>query len=65
MQGADAVVVLTEWNAFRALSAQRIRDLLRTPVLVDLRNIYNPQEMRDAGLTYVGVGRGKSANPHL
>jgi UDPglucose 6-dehydrogenase len=59
MKGADAAVILTEWNEFRALDLVRVRSLLRQPVLVDLRNIYNPEEMKAAGFTYVSVGRGK------
>ena len=54
---ADAVVLVTEWDAFRALDLGRIRQLARTPLLVDLRNIYNPEEVRAAGFTYVSVGR--------
>jgi UDPglucose 6-dehydrogenase len=57
MTGADAVVLLTEWNEFRALDPHRIRALLRTPVVVDLRNVYNPADMRAAGLHYSSVGR--------
>ncbi|MDD5586558.1 MAG: UDP-glucose/GDP-mannose dehydrogenase family protein [Alphaproteobacteria bacterium] len=57
MEGADAAVILTEWNEFRALDLKRARSLLRQPVLVDLRNIYNPDEMKAAGFTYVSVGR--------
>lgn len=56
--GADAVVIVTEWDAFRALDLRRIRELARTPLLVDLRNIYGPEEVRAAGFTYVSVGRG-------
>jgi UDPglucose 6-dehydrogenase len=55
--GADAVVIVTEWDAFRALDLRRIRDLARTPLLVDLRNIYGPEEVRAAGFTYVSIGR--------
>jgi UDPglucose 6-dehydrogenase len=57
VEGADAVALVTEWDAFRALDLARIKDLLRTPVLVDLRNIYDPAEVRAAGYTYVSVGR--------
>jgi UDPglucose 6-dehydrogenase len=58
MQGADAVTILTEWNEFRALDVARMRELLRAPVMIDLRNIYKPEDMRAAGFTYVSVGRG-------
>ena len=55
--GADALAILTEWNEFRALDFTRIRALLKTPVLVDLRNIYDPLEMARAGFDYISVGR--------
>jgi UDPglucose 6-dehydrogenase len=57
MTGADALLLLTEWNEFRALDPQRIKSLLRTPVVIDLRNVYNPADMRAAGLHYSSVGR--------
>ena len=56
-QGADALVIVTEWDAFRALDLPRIKTLLNTPLLIDLRNIYPAQEARNAGLTLVGVGK--------
>jgi UDPglucose 6-dehydrogenase len=52
------VVIVTEWDAFRALDLRRIRELAKTPLLVDLRNIYGPEEVRAAGFTYVSIGRG-------
>src|SRR6185503_1466361 len=55
--GADALVFVTEWNQFRALDMERIRALMRTPRIVDLRNIYEPADMREMGFEYVGVGR--------
>jgi UDPglucose 6-dehydrogenase len=57
MQGADALVLVTEWNEFRALDLPRVKGLLRAPVVVDLRNIYKSDEMTAAGLTYFSVGR--------
>jgi len=57
MAGADALVLLTEWNAFRALDLVRVRSLLAHPLVIDLRNIYHPSEMAAAGLSYVSVGR--------
>ncbi len=57
MTGADALVILTEWNEFRAFDLERARSLLRTPLVVDLRNIYEPAEMAAAGLRYVSIGR--------
>jgi UDPglucose 6-dehydrogenase len=55
--GADALAIVTEWNAYRALDLTRVRNLMKTPVFVDLRNIYTPAEVRNAGLAYHGVGR--------
>ncbi len=55
--GADAVALITEWNAFRALDLARVKKLLKSPVFVDLRNVYRPAEIEAAGLTYTGVGR--------
>ncbi|HEX3536359.1 MAG TPA: UDP binding domain-containing protein, partial [Stellaceae bacterium] len=63
MDGADALVLITEWNAFRALDLGRVKQLLRTPVVIDLRNIYKPEEMLAAGLTYHSIGRA-SAPPN-
>jgi UDPglucose 6-dehydrogenase len=56
-EGADALVIATEWNAFRALNLQRVRKLLRRPIVVDLRNVYDPQRMRAEGFAYTSVGR--------
>lgn len=55
--GADVLVFMTEWNQFRALDMQRIRQLMRTPKIADLRNIYEPDSMRELGFDYRGVGR--------
>jgi UDPglucose 6-dehydrogenase len=55
--GADALVLVTEWNQFRALDMKRIRDLMKTPKVADLRNIYEPDDMRELGFEYVGIGR--------
>jgi UDPglucose 6-dehydrogenase len=57
-EGADFLVLATEWNAFRALDLPRLSRLLKTPTFVDLRNVYDPKEMKAAGWKYVGVGRG-------
>lgn len=54
---ADALVFMTEWNQFRALNMSRIRDLMRSPKIADLRNIYEPSHMRELGFDYIGVGR--------
>ena len=55
--GADAAVIATEWNQFRALELERLRQLLARPLLVDLRNLYDPARVAAAGLRYVSVGR--------
>uniref|UniRef100_UPI002811273B UDP binding domain-containing protein n=1 Tax=Phenylobacterium sp. TaxID=1871053 RepID=UPI002811273B len=56
-EGADALVIITEWDQFRALDLDRIKLLMRRPVLVDLRNIYKPDDMKARGFAYVSVGR--------
>jgi UDPglucose 6-dehydrogenase len=61
LEGADGVVILTEWNEFRALDMARIKSLLRRPLMVDLRNIYRPAQMAADGFTYVSVGRARVA----
>jgi UDPglucose 6-dehydrogenase len=57
LDGADGVVILTEWNEFRALDLGRVKSLLKRPLMVDLRNIYRPETMKDAGFEYFSVGR--------
>ncbi|WP_277348082.1 UDP binding domain-containing protein, partial [Pseudopontixanthobacter vadosimaris] len=57
IEGADAIVLATEWDAFRALDLDRVKGLVRSPVMVDLRNIYSPEALRAAGFTYHSVGR--------
>ncbi len=59
--GADAVALLTEWDEFRALDLGRIKAALATPILVDLRNIYPPEDARREGFNYTSVGRPQSA----
>lgn len=56
-EDADAVVLITEWNQYRALDLERIKKIMKEPVFIDLRNVYNPQHMRKIGFDYVGVGR--------
>jgi UDPglucose 6-dehydrogenase len=56
-RGADALVVVTEWNEFRLLDLARLRRAMRRPVLVDGRNIYDPAEMHELGFVYRGIGR--------
>ncbi|MDH3777123.1 MAG: UDP-glucose/GDP-mannose dehydrogenase family protein, partial [Desulfobulbaceae bacterium] len=55
--GADALVLMTEWNQYRALDLERIRSLMRKAVFVDLRNVYEPEGLKELGFTYFGVGR--------
>src|SRR5580765_4671072 len=55
--GADVLVIITEWNQFRALDMERVKQLLKAPKIADLRNIYEPEDMREMGFEYVGVGR--------
>jgi UDPglucose 6-dehydrogenase len=56
-EGADALVIITEWDQFRALDLGRIKGLMKRPVMVDLRNIYKPEDMRARGFAYTSVGR--------
>ena len=57
LDGADGVVILTEWNEFRALDLPRVKAALKQPLMVDLRNIYRPAQMAEAGFRYISVGR--------
>ena len=57
IEGADALAIVTEWDEFRALDLARVKSLLASPVLVDLRNIYIPDEVRAAGFDYTSIGR--------
>lgn len=54
---SDALVILTEWNQFRNLDIDKIRDLLKRPILIDMKNIYDPKKIKAAGIRYTGVGR--------
>ena len=56
-EGASALVLATEWNQFRSLDLDRLKRLLSRPLIVDLRNIYEPEAMREKGFDYVCVGR--------
>jgi UDPglucose 6-dehydrogenase len=56
-EGADALVIVTEWDAFRALDLARVKTALKAPVVVDLRNIYRPEDMRRRGFAYSSIGR--------
>lgn len=57
IEGADATVIVTEWDAFRALDLDRVKAIAKAPVLVDLRNVYDPAEVRAKGFAYTSVGR--------
>ena len=59
-KGADALAVVTEWNQFRQLDLARVKRLMRRPAIVDCRNIYDPQTVREMGFRYQGVGRGEA-----
>ncbi len=60
-EGADAVLLVTEWNEFRLLNLDRLKEVMRQPVMVDLRNVYRPAEMVAAGFAYSCIGRGGAA----
>jgi len=62
---ADAVVLLTEWNQYRALDFNRMKDEMRNPVFIDLRNVYEPRKIQAMGYAYVGNGRGESDGERL
>ena len=57
IRDADVLVIVTEWNQFRALDMDKVKQLLKSPKIADLRNIYEPADMRELGFEYVGVGR--------
>jgi UDPglucose 6-dehydrogenase len=57
LAGADCAVIITEWDEFRALDLDRVHDTMRRPLMVDLRNVYKPEELRPRGFTYVSIGR--------
>ena len=59
MGDADALAILTEWNEFRALDLDKVRGLMKAPVMIDLRNIYNPDDMAEAGFDYTCIGKSK------
>jgi len=62
MEGAGAVVIITEWNEFRLLDLERVKSLLQRPLLIDLRNIYDPSEMIAAGFAYYSIGRPEDSD---
>ena len=58
IENTDAIVIITEWNEFRALDLKKIKNSLNSPIIIDLRNIYKYDSMREAGIKYISVGRG-------
>ena len=62
LKGADAAVIVTEWDEFRALDLGRVAAAMATPILVDLRNIYSHTDVTEYGFSYFGVGRPKSVS---
>jgi UDPglucose 6-dehydrogenase len=63
VEGADAAVFVTEWEQFRALELEKLRDLMACPVIVDLRNIYRPEDMKKQGFAYTCIGRAPTFQP--
>jgi UDPglucose 6-dehydrogenase len=63
IEEADAAVIVTEWEQFRALDFDRLKDLMACPVIVDLRNIYRPEDMQRQGFAYTCVGRSSAFQP--
>jgi UDPglucose 6-dehydrogenase len=57
VQGADAVVIVTEWDVYRALDLKRVAAAMNAPVMVDLRNVYPPADAKKAGFAYSSIGR--------
>ena len=56
--GCDAVILMTEWNEFKQLDLRRLKNLMKSPIVVDARNVYEPEQMADMGFSYRGIGRG-------
>ncbi|HET9233705.1 MAG TPA: nucleotide sugar dehydrogenase, partial [Candidatus Eisenbacteria bacterium] len=63
VEGSDAIVIATEWNEFRTMNLNRLRERMRGNLLVDLKNIYEPEAMRELGFVHMGVGRGTPPPP--
>lgn len=59
-EGADALVIVTEWVQFRALDLPRLKGIMKQPIVVDLRNVYRPTELEELGFAYTGIGRGEA-----
>jgi len=58
IENTDAIVIITEWNEFRALDLNKVKECLNEPIIIDLRNIYKHDSMKEAGIKYISVGRG-------
>jgi UDPglucose 6-dehydrogenase len=56
-EGADALILMTEWNQYRALDFDRIKSLMKELLFIDLRNVYEPEALKELGFRYIGVGR--------
>ena len=63
VEGADAVVIAVEWNEFRTMNLKRLKETMKGNLVVDLKNIYEPAQLREVGLRHIGVGRGMPAGP--
>jgi UDPglucose 6-dehydrogenase len=61
-EGCDALVVVTEWNEFKQLDLEKVKSLLKSPVIYDGRNIYEPALMKEMGFAYRAIGRGMNGN---
>jgi UDPglucose 6-dehydrogenase len=59
-EGADGLVIVTEWEQFRALDLERLKSIMAAPVLIDLKNVYHPEELARAGFRFEGIGRPDS-----
>jgi UDPglucose 6-dehydrogenase len=64
-EGADALVIITEWNEFKSLDMYQIKNAMHHPVVIDGRNIYEASEMKRLGFTYRGIGRGTGPDPSV
>lgn len=56
-QDADAIILMTEWNQYRALDLEKLGKIMKNKVFIDLRNVYRPDNLKEHGFTYIGVGR--------
>jgi UDPglucose 6-dehydrogenase len=58
LPGVDALFLVTEWNEFRHPDLDRMKSMMKSPVIFDGRNVFNPETLRDKGFVYFGIGRG-------